>query len=158
AQVLAPPLRSSTLTRDDELLVRGMAAEAALLHDDLDGAIAVLGRPPDTLRETVRPVLLSMLWRLHGRVAFARGDPSRAIALHQRALKHAETAHDLRAIGLAHYELALCYRQVGDTEIVREHITKAASALHAAGDRRHLALVQSLSSIPLAQVGSYEEA
>ena len=51
-----------------------------------------------------------------------------------------------------------CYRQVGDIAIVREHITKAASALHAAGDRRHLALVHSLSSIALAQVGSYEEA
>ncbi len=158
AQLLAPHLRSSTLTRDEELAVRCMAAEAALLADDLDGAVTSLGRPPDTFRETVRPGLLSTLWRLHGRVAFARADQSRAIALHQRALKHAETAHDLRAIGLANYELALCYRQVGDIAIVRDHITKAASALHAAGDRRHLALVQSLSSIPLAQVGSYEEA
>ena len=158
AQFLAPHLRSSALTRDEELAVRGMAAEAALLADDLDGAVTALGRPPDTFRETVRPGLLSTLWRLHGRVAFARADQSRAIALHQRALKHAETAHDLRAIGLANYELALCYRQVGDIAIVRDHITKAASALHAAGDRRHLALVQSLSSIPLAQVGSYEEA
>ena len=158
AQLLAPPLRSTTLTRDEELAVRCMAAEAALLHDDLDGAVTALGRPPDTFRETVRPGVLSALWRLHGRVAFARADQSRAIALHQRALKHAEIAHDLRAIGLAHYELAMCYRQVGDIAIVREHITKAASALHAAGDRRHLALVQSLSSIPLAQVGTYEEA
>src|SRR4029079_548314 len=33
----------------------------------------------------------------------------------------------------------------------------AASALHAAGDRRHLALVHSLSSISLAQLGRYEE-
>ena len=36
---------------------------------------------------------------------------------------------------------------------MREHITKAASALHAAGDRRHLALVHSLSGISLAQLG-----
>ena len=157
-QLLTPALRSSTLTRDDELTVRCMVAKAALLSDDLDGAVTALGRTPDTFRETVRPGLLSTLWRLHGRVAFARADQSRAIAHHQRALKHAEIAHDLRAIGLANYELALCYRQVGDIAIVREHITKAASALHAAGDRRHLALVQSLSSIPLAQVGSYEEA
>src|SRR6185503_2955965 len=32
------------------------------------------------------------------------------------------------------------------------------SALHAAGDRRHLALVHSLSSISLAQLGRYDEA
>ena len=101
---------------------------------------------------------LSTLWRLHGRLASARGDQSRAIALHGRALKHAETAHDSRAIGLAHYELGQCYRQVGDIAIVREHITKAASALHAAGDRRHLALVHSLSGISLAQLGRYDEA
>src|SRR6266581_1728999 len=41
--------------------------------------------------------------------------------------------------------------------IVREHITKAASALHAAGDRRHLALVHSLSGITLAQLGRFDE-
>ena len=73
-------------------------------------------------------------------------------------MKQAELAHDSRAIGLAHYELGHCYRQVGDTAIVREHITKAASALHAAGDRRHLALVHSLSGISLAQLGRYDEA
>ncbi len=135
-----------------------MAAEAALLADDLDRRGTALGRTPDTFRETVRPGLLSTLWRLHGRVAFARADQSRAIALHQRALKHAETAHDSARSGWRITSSALCYRQVGDIAIVRDHITKAASALHAAGDRRHLALVQSLSSIPLAQVGSYEEA
>ena len=69
---------------------------------------------------------LSTLWRLHGRLTFARGEQSRAIALHSRALKHAELAHDSRAIGLAHYELALCYKQVGDTGIVRDHLTEAA--------------------------------
>jgi DNA-binding NtrC family response regulator/tetratricopeptide (TPR) repeat protein len=135
-----------------------MLAEAWLLQDDLDQAAAVLGRPPDALRESVAPGRLSTLWRLHGRLASARGDQSRAIALHGRALKQAELAHDSRAIGLAHYELGQCYRQVGDLAIVREHITKAASALHAAGDRRHLALVHSLSSISLAQVGRYDEA
>ena len=155
-QMLAPALRSS-LTRDDELTVRSMLAEAALLQDDLDQAGAALGRPPDTFRDTVPPRRLSALWRLHGRLASARGDQSRAIALHQRALKQAEAAHDSRAIGLAHYELGQCYRQVGDIAIVREHISKAASALHAAGDRRHLALVHSLSSISLAQLGRYDE-
>jgi hydrogenase-4 transcriptional activator len=158
AQVLAPVFRSSTLTRDEDIAVRCMLAEAWLLQDDLDQAASVLGRTPDTLRETVSPGRLSGLWRLHGRLASARGDQSRAIALHGRALKQAELAHDSRAIGLAHYELGQCYRQVGDIAIVREHISKAASALHAAGDRRHLALVHSLSSISLAQLGRYDEA
>jgi DNA-binding NtrC family response regulator/tetratricopeptide (TPR) repeat protein len=156
--MLAPALRTSGLTRDDELTVRSMLAEAALLQDDLDEAAGALGRPPDTFRDTVPARRLTTLWRLHGRLASARGDQSRAIAMHGRALKQAEAAHDSRAIGLAHYELGQCYRQVGDIAIVREHITKAASALHAAGDRRHLALVHSLSSISLAQLGRYDEA
>src|SRR5439155_1897336 len=158
AQMLAPPLRSAALTRDDEVAVRSMLAEAWLLQDDLEQAATALGRPPDTLRETLSPGRLSTLWRLHGRVASARGDQSRAIAHHVRALKQAEIAHDSRAIGLAHYELGECYKKVGDVAIVREHITKAASALHAAGDRRHLALVHSLSGISLAQAGRYDEA
>jgi DNA-binding NtrC family response regulator/tetratricopeptide (TPR) repeat protein len=156
AQLLAPALRSSALTRDDELSLRSMLAEAALLQDDLDQT--ALGRPPDTFRDTVPPRQLSTLWRLHGRLASARGDQSRAIAMHGRALKQADASHDSRSIGLAHYELGQCYRQVGDVAIVREHISKAASALHAAGDRRHLALVHSLSSISLAQLGRYDEA
>ena len=159
AELLAPALRSaSTLARDDELAVRSALAEAWLLQDDLDQAASALGRAPDTFRDTVSSGRLSTLWRLHGRLASARGDQSRAIALVGRALKQAEAAHDSRAIGLAHYELGQCYRQVGDVAIVREHISKAASALHAAGDRRHLALVHSLSSISLAQLGRYEEA
>ncbi len=158
AQMLAPLLRSSSLTREDELAVRSTLAEAYLLHDDLDLAAGALGRPPDRFRDTVSAGRLSTLWRLHGRLASARGDQSRAIAHHGRALKMAEAAHDSRAIGLAHYELGQCYRQVGDVAIVREHITKAGSALHAAGDRRHLALAHSLSSISLAQIGRYDEA
>jgi hydrogenase-4 transcriptional activator len=157
-EILTPVLRSAALPREDELAVRAMLAEAWLLQDDLDRAATALGRPPDTFRDTVSSGRLASLWRLHGRLASARGDQSRAIAHHQRALKQAEAAHDSRAIGLAHYELAHCYRRVGDTAIVREHITKAASALHAAGDRRHLALVHSLSSILLAQVGEYDQA
>src|SRR5436190_200196 len=156
--MLAAQLRSSSLTRDEELAVRSMAAEAALLQDDLDQAATALGRTPDTFRDTIRPGRLSTLWRLHGRLASARADQSRAIALHQRALKLGEIAHDLRAIGLAHYELAQCYRQVGDVAIVREHITKAGSALQASGDRRYLALLHSLASITVAQTGRYDEA
>ncbi len=54
--------------------------------------------------------------------------------------------------------LALCYKQVGDTGIVRDHLTEGASALHAAGDRRHLALVHRLSAVLLAQSGRYDDA
>src|SRR5258705_12050787 len=55
AQLLTPALRSSTLTRDDELLLRSMLAEAWLLQDDLDQAATALGRPPDTFRDTIAP-------------------------------------------------------------------------------------------------------
>jgi hydrogenase-4 transcriptional activator len=150
--------RPGALSREDEYAVRPALAEAWLLQDDLAQAAAALGRPPDSLREPISDAQLSMLWRLHGRITYARGEQSRAIALHTRALKHAELAHDSRLIGLAHYELALCYKQVGDSGIVREHLTEAASALHAAGDRRHLALVHSLSAVLLAQAGRGEEA
>ena len=158
-ELLAPLLRApSSLTRDDELSVRVMLAESYLLQGDLAQAGTVLGRSPDTLRDNVPPVVHSNLWRLHGRVAFARGEQSRAIALHNRALKQAEIAHDSRAIGLAHFYLGQCYRQVGDMAIVREHIAEAAAALHAAGDKRHLAMVHSLSAVMLAQTGRYDEA
>jgi DNA-binding NtrC family response regulator/tetratricopeptide (TPR) repeat protein len=157
--LLAPLLRApSSLTREDELSIRVMLAESYLLQGDLAQAGSVLGRSPDALRESLPQVLHSNLWRLHGRVAFARGEQSRAIALHNRALKQAEMAHDSRAIGLAHFYLGQCYRQVGDMAIVREHIAEAAAALHAAGDRRHLAMVHSLSAVMLAQTGRYDEA
>jgi DNA-binding NtrC family response regulator/tetratricopeptide (TPR) repeat protein len=155
---LAPLLRSGSLNREDELTVRAALAESWLLQDDLAQATTALGRPPDTLQERISDAQLSTLWRLHGRIAHAKGEQSRAIALHSRALKHAELAHESRAIGLAHYELALCYKQVGDSGIVRDHLTEAASALHAAGDRRHLALVHSLSAVLLAQAGRVDEA
>src|SRR6185437_7172857 len=158
AQLLSPLLRSGSMTPEDELSVRTALAEAWLLQDDLAQAAATLGRAPDILREAMGDAQLSVLWRLHGRITYARGEQSRAIALHTRALKHAALAHDSRQIGLAHYELALCYKQVGDSGIVREHLTEAASALHAAGDRRHLALVHSLSAVLLAQSGRSDEA
>jgi len=158
AQALTQLQRSGSLPREDELGVRTLLAEAWLLQDNLAQASSALGRPPDSLRDQLPPAQLSTVWRLHGRIAFARGEQSRAIALHTRALRQAESAHDSRAIGLAHYELSLCYEQVGDSCIVRDHLTEAASALHAAGDRRHLALVHSLSAVLLAQTGRYEEA
>jgi DNA-binding NtrC family response regulator/tetratricopeptide (TPR) repeat protein len=158
AQLLSPLLRTASLSREDELAVRAALAEAWLLQDDLHQASAALGRAPDLLREPVADVQAAALWRMHGKITYAKGEKSRAIALHARALKHAELAHESRAIGLAHYELALCYQIVGDLRIVRDHLTEAAAALHAAGDRRHLAMVHSLSGIMLAQSGRHEEA
>jgi DNA-binding NtrC family response regulator/tetratricopeptide (TPR) repeat protein len=137
--------------------VRAELAEAWLLQDDIRQAAEALGPVPEG-RERLDPARLSDLWRMHGRLAAARGEPSRGIAHLAKALKQAERAHDSRGIGLAHYELGLCYRQVGDTAIVREHISNAASALHAAGDRRYLAMVHSLSGITLAQEGRLDEA
>lgn len=154
---LVRALKHPGLTREEALQVRSALAEAWFLQDDIRQAAEALGDPPDE-RERLHPARLSELWRLHGKVAIAQGEPSRGIALLARALKQAERAHDSRAIGLTHYELGLCYRQVGDTAIVREHIAQAASALHAAGDRRNLALVHSLSGVTLAQEGRLDEA
>jgi DNA-binding NtrC family response regulator/tetratricopeptide (TPR) repeat protein len=150
-------LKQPGLPRDEQVLIRCALAEAWLLQDDVRQATDALGPPPER-RERLDPARLSELWRMHGRLAVARGEPSRGIAFLTKALGMAERAHDSRAIGLAHYELGLCYRQVGDVAIVREHITNAASALHAAGDRRHLAMVHSLSGVSLAQEGRLDEA
>jgi DNA-binding NtrC family response regulator/tetratricopeptide (TPR) repeat protein len=157
SSLLVRALRQPGLERDDQIRVRCALAEAWLLQDDLRQASEALGRPPDA-RERADPARLSDLWRMHGRVAAAKGEASRGVAFLTKALRLAERAHDSRSIGLTHYELALCYRQVGDITIVREHLTAAASALHAAGDRRYLAMVHSLSGVGLAQEGRLEEA
>jgi hydrogenase-4 transcriptional activator len=155
--LLVRALKRPGLPRDEQIQIRCALAEAWLLQDDLRQATEALGRPPEA-RERIDPSRLSDLWRMHGRLASARGEPSRGIAFLSKALAAAERAHESRAIGLVHYELALCYRQVGDTVIVREHLTQAASALHAAGDRRQLAMVHSLSGVTLAQEGRLDEA
>ena len=155
--LLVRALKRPGLGRDEQIQMRSALADAWLLQDDIRQATEALGRPPEA-RDRLDPARASDLWRMHGRLAAARGEPSRGIAFLTRALQAAEKAHDSRAIGLAHFELGLCYRQVGDMAIVREHLTKAASALHAVGDRRHLAMVHSLSGITLAQEGRLEEA
>jgi hydrogenase-4 transcriptional activator len=157
SSLLVRALRQPGLRREEQIQIRCALAEAWLLQDDLRQATEALGKPPDA-RERVDPARLSDLWRMHGRLAVARGEHSRGIAFLTKALRLAERAHDSRSIGLSHYELALCYRQVGDTAIVREHLTSAASALHAAGDRRYLAMVHSLSGVALAQEGRLDEA
>ena len=155
--LLVRALKRPGLDREEQIQVRCALAEAWLLQDDIRQATEALGRPPEA-RERLDPARLSDLWRMHGRLAAARGEPSRGIAFLTKALQAAERAHDSRAIGLSHFELGLCYRQVGDTGIVREHLTQAASALHAVGDRRHLAMVHSLSGVTLAQEGRLDEA
>ena len=157
SSLLIRALKQPGLGRDDQIQIRCALAEAWLLQDDLRQATEALGRPPDA-RERLDPARLSDLWRMHGRLAAARGEPSRGIAFLTKALKQAERAHDSRAIGLAHYELGLCYRQVGDTRHRPRAPHAAASALHAAGDRRHLAMVHSLSGVTLAQEGRLDEA
>ncbi|HEY7791475.1 MAG TPA: sigma 54-interacting transcriptional regulator [Vicinamibacterales bacterium] len=158
SRLLAAALKRPAASREEELAIRCALAEAWILQADITKASAALGRTPDLLRESLEPARVAALWRLHGRVAYMKGEQSRAIALQVRALKQAELAHDSRAIGLSHYELGLCYNQVGDRAIVQEHIAKAATALHAVGDRRHLAFVHSLSGISLAQAGRTDEA
>ena len=155
--LLVKLLKRPGLPRIEQIKIRCALAEAWLQQDDVRQATEALGRPPEA-RERLDPALLSGLWRMHGRLAVARGEASRGIALFTKALAQAERGHDSRAIGLAHYEMGLCYRQVGDTAIVREHITQAATALHAAGDKRHLAMVHSLSGVTLAQEGRLDEA
>ena len=150
-------LKRPGLVREEQTQIRCALADAWLLQDDIRQATDALGRPPEA-RDRLEPTRVSDLWRMHGRLAAARGEPSRGIAFLTKALQAAERAHDSRAIGLAHFELGLCYRQVGDTTIVRDHLTQAASALHAVGDRRHLAMVHSLSGITLAQEGRLDEA
>jgi hydrogenase-4 transcriptional activator len=157
ASLLVRAMKRPGLGREEQIQTRCALSEAWLLQDDIRQATEALGRPPEA-RERLDPARLSDLWRMHGRLAAARGEPSRGIAFLTRALQAAERAHDSRAIGLAHFELGLCYRQVGDTNIVRDHLTQAASALHAVGDRRHLAMVHSLSGITLAQEGRLDEA
>jgi hydrogenase-4 transcriptional activator len=157
SSLLVRALRVPGLHADEQIQIRCALAEAWLLQDDLRQAAEALGRPPDG-RERADPARLSDLWRMHGRLAAAKGEPSRGIAFLTKALRHGERGHDSRAIGLSRYELALCYRQVGDTATVREHLTAAASALHAAGDRRYLAMVHSLSGVVLAQDGRLDEA
>jgi len=158
ASLLLRALRQPGLHRDEQIQIRCALAEAWLLQDDVRQATEALGQAPEGREQRLDPARLSDLWRMHGRLAVARGEPSRGIAFLTKALRQAERAHDSRAIGLAHYELGLCYRHVGDMAIVREHITKAASALHAAGDRRHLAMVHSLSGVTRAQEGRLDEA
>ena len=77
---LSQALATPGLRRDDELAARCAMAEAWLLRDDVNQAAAVLGRPPDVLRERIPPA------RLSGALAPARpacGAPRRSVARHR---------------------------------------------------------------------------
>ena len=155
--VLTQALKSSVVKHEDEVGLRYALAEAWLMADDVAQASATLGRPPD--REDLPPALLSALWRAS---RTHRVCQRRSVARHRAArpsARQAELAHDSEAIGLAHYELGLCYKQVGDTAIVREHIAKAAPALARRGQSAlSRASLHSLSGVVLAQGGRIEEA
>ena len=157
-KTLTRELKEPSLRRKDQLALRCSLADAWLIEGDVRQAGLALGKPPEPGRERLEPAQLAALWRLHGRVAAALGEQSRAIALLSRSLSHADRGHDTLGIGLAHYELGLCYRTLGDTSTVREHLAKAAAALRAADDQRHLALVHSMSGVTLAQDGRFDEA
>ena len=158
AKTLARELKEPSLRHQDQLALRCVLADAWLLEGDVRQAGLALGKPPEPGRERLEPAQLASLWRLHGRVAAALGEQSRAIALLSRSLSHADRGHDTLGIGLAHYELGLCYRTLGDMATVREHLSTAATALRATDDRRHLALVRSMSGVTLAQDGRFDEA
>ena len=135
-QLLAPTLRSSTLPR-------GRAVGARRGRPGASGRLIRRRRrfrPPDA-RNTVSPVSCQRSGVFTDGWLRLRDNASHCAP----ALAQAAESHDSRAISLAHYELASTIA-VGDVAIVRE-LFKAASALHAAGDRRHLALVHSLSGI-----------
>ena len=61
AQLLAPLLRSGSLSREDEVSARAALAEACLLQDDLTQAAAALGCTPDSMREPMSDGRLSTL-------------------------------------------------------------------------------------------------
>ncbi|MBI1873642.1 MAG: tetratricopeptide repeat protein [Acidobacteria bacterium] len=158
AECLGRLVGTPGLAPDVRIDARCLLAQAWLLQGNVDQASDALGSPPDESRQPLDRARLSALWRLHGQITFRRGERSRAIALLGRALKFAEAAHDPLVIGLAHTELAQCYRHVGELTIVREHVALATSALHAAGDHRDLALVLTVIAVSLAQSGRLDEA
>jgi hypothetical protein len=72
--LLVRAMKRPGLGRDELTQVRCALAEAWLLQDDIRQATDALGRPPEA-RERLDPARLSDLWRMHGRLAAARGEP-----------------------------------------------------------------------------------
>ena len=82
-------LKRPGLGREEQIQVRCALAEAWLLQDDIRQATEAIGRPPERANASIRPGF-SDLWRMHGRLAGARGEPSRGIAFLTKALKRCE--------------------------------------------------------------------
>ena len=105
ATLLSRLLKRPGLPRNDQIQIRCALAEAWLLQDDVRQATGARWAGRRRHASGSSPTELSHLWRMHGRLASARGEPSRGIAFLTKAVSQAERAHDSRAIGLAHYEL-----------------------------------------------------
>ena len=118
-------------------------------------ASAALGRPPDTLRETVAaghssPISGACTDGSPRRAAISRA-PSRCTA-GRSGMPSRRTTRAPSASRTSSWPAATSSSATAPT--MREHFGEAASALHAVGDRRNLALVHSLSGSALAQTGT----
>ena len=158
ASLLVRALRQPGLPRDEQVQIRCALAEAWLLQDDVrtgSGGAGSSTRRAGAARSS--PAFRHLAdTRPPGRCA--RRTLPRHCLPHQSAERRPSVPTIRGPSDSPITSSGLCYRQVGDMAIVREHITKAASALHAAGDRRHLAMVHSLSGVTRAQEGRLDEA
>ena len=144
-------LRSTSLTRDDELALRVLLAEAWLLQDDLARPAPRWGARPTPFRESS----LRHRCPISGGCTDVSPGKRRSVARHRaasaRALKQSSGTRPARHRPRAFRARALLQDSVGDSAIMGEHFGEAASALHAVGDNRTLALVHSLNGSALAQ-------
>ena len=133
-------------------------AEAWLLQDDIRQATEALGDPPEE-RERLHPARLSELWRLHGKLAIAQGEPSRGIALpgaraqagRARPRLPRDRPGPLRARAAATARSATRRSSASTSPRRHRRCTPPATC-------GNLALVHSLSGVTLAQDGRLDEA
>ncbi len=110
-------------------------------------------------RERLNPARLSDLWRMHGRIAVAGGEASRGHRPSSPARCNWPSVRTTpRPSGSPTTNWASAIGRSAIRPSSASTSPVAASALHAAGDRRHLAMVHSLSGIMLAQEGRLDEA
>ena len=157
--MLAPVFRSSTLTRDEDIAVRCM----------LRRGVAASGRPRSGGERpgahTGHPARDGVAWTALGAMAVARPSrigPRRPVSSHRPSRSRAASRRSWRTT-----RGPLASLTTSSVSVIARLATSRSSGstsarrrprLHAAGDRRHLALVHSLSSISLAQLGRYDEA
>jgi tetratricopeptide (TPR) repeat protein len=135
---------------------RILLTEAFMLRGDLGKATEALNQLTGEEVQALTGSWPSALARARGRLAFYRGEQATAIAWFEQAV--ALSGSDNRARGQAHLALAQSYRKAGDGDVLREHLTEAAIALHQAGDRRTLALLHSFTATVFGQTGWHDEA